>query len=136
MRYLLFDWNTVDEDIDDPDKLTDQEFEELAKLPNGFIFENSNDFQNAFGDMTFSTTAHELRIIDNITPELSKINTLICENEIGAWESDLEGTITAVILEDYQEVHDEEDLKERDDDGIVKYNGWGLKLLNLISKPK
>ena len=107
MRYLLFDWDEVSDDINDPTELTDQQFEELASLPNGFVFENSEDFNSAYNSQQISTATHQLRIIDNITPELEEINRLITENEIGAWESDLEGTITAVILEDFQEVHEE-----------------------------
>lgn len=128
MRYLLFDWDEVNDDINDPTELTDQEFEELASLPNGYIFENSDDFTSAYNSQQVSTATHQLRIIDNITPELENINKLICENEIGAWESDLEETRTAVILEDFRD-HDGED-------GLVKYNGWGIKLLNLISLVK
>lgn len=128
MRYLAFNWDDVSDDISDPSTLTDQEFEELANLPNGFVIENSEDFEARFNSEHFSTATHQLRIIDNITPELENINKLICENEIGAWESDLEETRTAVILEDFRD-HDGED-------GLIKYNGWGLKLLNLISLAK
>jgi hypothetical protein len=134
MRYLLFDWGFTDEDTIDHEKLTDQEFEELAKGTNGFIFENSEDFQRAFEEQQLSTGVHQLRIIDDITPELKHINELILDNEIGAWESDLSNTRAAIILEDFQELNSE-DITDGGD-GILKYNGWALRLLNLTTKTK
>ena len=126
MRYLLFDWNEVDEDITDLTNLTDTEVEELAKLPSGFIFENSEEFTSGYNAQKISTRIHQLRIVDNITPELKELSELLSENEIGVWEADLNNTTSAIATEDHK----------TSDDETIKYNGWLLKLDNLIIKDK
>lgn len=136
MRYLLFNWDEVSDDITNPMDISDEQFEELARTtPNGHVFESSQELQDAFNLEVISTATHQLRVIDNFKPVVQKALDLMKENVIGAWESDLEETREAVITEDFKEVHDKEDLKDREDGGIIKYNGWGELLTSLIFKP-
>ena len=64
MKYLLFNWDTINKEINDPSELTDAEFEKLAKHEGGFIFENEEDFESAFNAELLSTTTHQMRIVN------------------------------------------------------------------------
>jgi hypothetical protein len=67
MKYLLFNWDTVDfpkSANSDPSNLTDKEFEELCiKDENGFVL-TEEDFQAGFNSEFFSTHTHQLRIVN------------------------------------------------------------------------
>ena len=73
MKYLLFNWDCVD-NVDDPSKLTDKEFEDLAEK-HGMIINSCEDFESQFNSEHFGTATHQLRIIKNDESEkTSKIN--------------------------------------------------------------
>lgn len=63
VKYLLFNWDFINSDINDPSELTDSEFEKLASGVDGLIFYNHEDFESAFNAELFSTITHQLRII-------------------------------------------------------------------------
>lgn len=65
MRYLLFNWDDILEDLSDPSDLTDEQFENLCKKYNGLIYDNEDDFQSDFNAEMFSVHTHQLRIIQN-----------------------------------------------------------------------
>lgn len=62
MKYLLFNWDLLTEDVSDPSELTDGDFETLA-LNFGFVYTSLSDFESAFNSEHFSTHTHQLRII-------------------------------------------------------------------------
>lgn len=43
MKYLLFNWDLLTEDVSDPSELTDGDFETLA-LNFGFVYTSLSDF--------------------------------------------------------------------------------------------
>ena len=55
--------------------------------------------------------------------ELEEIIKQINENEINAWEDNLEGTSPVVIIDDFDKGVDKPD--------VIKYNGWLERLLKL-----
>ena len=61
MKYLLFNWDYVN-DIGDPSELTNEEFENIAKI-HGQVFGSCEDFESGFNAELFSTHTHQLRII-------------------------------------------------------------------------
>jgi hypothetical protein len=63
MRYLLFNWDNVD-NVGDPSDLSDKEFEELAN-EHGTVIESEEDFEAQFNAEMFSVHTHQLRIIKN-----------------------------------------------------------------------
>jgi len=67
MRYLLFNWDTLNGSVDDPSNLSDEAFEGLAKLKGGVIYESSEDFESGFNAEHFSVHTHQLRIIPDKT---------------------------------------------------------------------
>ena len=44
MKYLLFNWDYAGDFRGDPSELTDEEFEALTKLHNGYIYESKRRF--------------------------------------------------------------------------------------------
>lgn len=62
MKYLLFNWETIPDIIENPNNLSNQDFENLAKN-HGMIYETEEDFQHAFNEQLFSTDTHQLRIL-------------------------------------------------------------------------
>jgi predicted nuclease of predicted toxin-antitoxin system len=63
MKYLLFNFDTIKTEVNDPSELTDEEFEALASQEDGFIIESDEDFESRFNSEHFSTVTHQLRII-------------------------------------------------------------------------
>ena len=77
MKYLLFNWNCENVNVNDPSELTDIEFQELAEQEGGFVVDSSEDFEARFNSEHFSTATHQLRIInidnDKICGELNEL---------------------------------------------------------------
>lgn len=71
MRYLLYNWEDIKEDINDPSDLSDEEFEDVVVNNGGLIFQNEEDFESAFNAEMISTETHQLRIV-----RVSEINIL------------------------------------------------------------
>lgn len=63
MRFLLFNFDDVDEDIADMTEISDEEFEEYATREGGYIIEDAEDFESHFNSEHFSTVTHQLRIL-------------------------------------------------------------------------
>jgi hypothetical protein len=63
MRFLLFNFDDVDEIFSDLSALTDEEFEKYAQRSGGYIIENVEDFEARFNAEHFSTATHQLRIL-------------------------------------------------------------------------
>lgn len=59
MKYLLFNWDTIEQEINDPSELTNEEFEKIAEL----IYYTTEDFESAFNAEHFSVHTHQLRIV-------------------------------------------------------------------------
>lgn len=59
MKYLLFNWDTIEQEINDPSELTNKEFEKIAEL----IYHTTEDFESAFNAEHFSVHTHQLRIV-------------------------------------------------------------------------
>lgn len=62
IKYLLFHFDDVSEDIGDISELSNEKFEEYAKRKNGHIFNSKEDFEAAFNSEKINTATHQLRI--------------------------------------------------------------------------
>jgi len=61
LKFLCMDINHFEGD--DLTKLSDFDFELLAKKDNGYIFTSQEDFTSAFNAEIITTNTHQLRII-------------------------------------------------------------------------
>ena len=63
MKIMLFNWDLVDVDINDPSDLTNDEFCELADNF-GFVYNSLSDFESDFNAEMFSAHTHQIRIVN------------------------------------------------------------------------
>ena len=63
MKYLLFNWEMINKEVNDASELTDKEFEELAMQDGGFVIYDTDEFVSGFNAEYINSTVHQLRII-------------------------------------------------------------------------
>lgn len=63
MKYLLFNWEMINKEVNDPSELTDKEFEELANQDGGFVIDNTEEFVSRFNAEQINSTVHQLRVV-------------------------------------------------------------------------
>lgn len=64
MKYLVFNWDMLDEQINgSSNDLSNEEFERLANKY-GAVYNSADEFQRAFNEEEVSTHTHQLRIVE------------------------------------------------------------------------